>query len=151
MPCAGAGRAVAALMRAPVGVALAARGRCRCAAGGAGACGVDADDAGRGIASTVPARIAFGSGPIIRRLAAYRAGQPPGMASAAAMPDRVSPAVTRYWAGVARPGRASTVPGRMRPGSGPMARRLAAYSAGQPPRVPSAAAMPDRVSPGCTR
>jgi hypothetical protein len=27
---------------------------------------------------------------------------------------------------------------------------LAAYSAGQPPGVPSAEAMPDRVSPGCT-
>src|SRR5215470_19695563 len=32
-------------------------------------------------------------------------------------------------------------------GSGPMARRLAAYRAGQPPRTPNRAAMPDRVSP----
>src|SRR5215470_9692283 len=35
-------------------------------------------------------------------------------------------------------------------GSGPMARRLAAYSAGQPPRTPNRSAMPDNVSPCCT-
>ena len=105
---------------------------------------------GRGIARTVPARMALGSGPMTRRLAVYRAGQPPGTARAAAMPDRVSPAVIAYRAGAARPGGARMVPGRMRAGSGPMTRRLAAYRAGQPPGTPSAAAMPDRVSPGCT-
>ena len=31
-----------------------------------------------------------------------------------------------------------------------MTRRLAAYRAGQPPRTASRAAMPDKVSPGCT-
>ena len=31
-----------------------------------------------------------------------------------------------------------------------MTRRLAAYRAGQPPRTVSRAAMPDKVSPGCT-
>jgi hypothetical protein len=46
------------------------------------------------------------------------------------------------------PGRASTVPGRMTFGSGPMACRLAAYRAGQPPATPAATAMPDSVSPG---
>ena len=35
-------------------------------------------------------------------------------------------------------------------GSGPMTRRFAAYSAGQPPRTASAAAMPARVSPEAT-
>ena len=35
-------------------------------------------------------------------------------------------------------------------GSGPMARRLAAYRAGQPPRTAKRAAMPDKVSPGWT-
>ena len=85
-----------------------------------------------------------------RRLAAYRAGQPPGTASAAAIADSVSPAATVYRAGAAAPGSASTAPGSMTSGSGPMTCRFAAYSAGQPPRTPSAAAMPDRVSPGCT-
>ena len=66
------------------------------------------------------------------------------------MPDRVSPAPTVYRAAAPPPGKASTVPGRMRPGSGPITSRLAAYRAGQPPRVPSAEAMPERVSPGCT-
>ena len=108
------------------------------------------DDAARGMMSTSPAAIVSGSAPIAARLAAYSAGQPPGTPSAAAIPDRVSPAATAYQAGAPRPGRARTVPGRMRPGSGPTARRLAAYSAGQPPGTPSAAAMPDRVSPGCT-
>jgi hypothetical protein len=51
-------------------------------------------DAGCGIASTVPARIAFGLKPISCRLAAYSAGQPPGVPSAAAMPDKVSPTRT---------------------------------------------------------
>src|ERR1700753_1623170 len=41
----------------------------------------------------------FGSGPITAWLAAYRAGQPPGRARAAAMPDRVSPGRTTYRAG----------------------------------------------------
>jgi hypothetical protein len=31
-----------------------------------------------------------------------------------------------------------------------MARRFAAYNAGQPPRTASRAAIPDKVSPGCT-
>src|SRR5580692_11084506 len=48
----------------------------------------------RGIASTVPGWIALGSAPITRRLAAYSAGQPPGVARAAAMPERVPPAAT---------------------------------------------------------
>jgi hypothetical protein len=63
--------------------------------------GGDADDAGCkagdaecGIASAVPARIASGLGPISCRLAAYSAGQPPEVPSAAAMPDRVSPTPT---------------------------------------------------------
>ena len=50
--------------------------------------------AGRRTVSTVPGRIVFGSGPMARRLAAYRAGQPPRTASAAAMPASVSPAAT---------------------------------------------------------
>ena len=67
------------------------------------------------------------------------------------MPERVPPAATVYWAGASRqPGNLRTVPGMMRPGSGPTAGRLAAKSARQPPRTPSAAAMPDSVSPGCT-
>jgi hypothetical protein len=56
--------------------------------------GCDARDAECGIASTVPARIASGLGPISCRLAAYSAGQPPEMPKAAAMPDRVSPTPT---------------------------------------------------------
>ena len=48
----------------------------------------------RGMMSTVPGRIASGSRPMARRLAAYRAGQPPGTRSPAAMADRVSPAAT---------------------------------------------------------
>ena len=75
---------------------------------------------GAGSRAPFPARIAFGSGPITRRLAAYSAGQPPGVPRAAAMPDRVSPAATVYRAGAAGPGSARTVPGRMRPGSGPI-------------------------------
>ena len=66
------------------------------------------------------------------------------------MPDRVSPAATVYRAGAVRPGSARAVPGRIRSGSGPMICLLAAYSAGQPPRVPSAAAIPESVSPGRT-
>ena len=65
--------------------------------------GGDADDAGCkagdaecGIASAVPARIASGLGPISCRLAAYRAGQPPEVPSAEAMPDRLLPGCTRY-------------------------------------------------------
>src|ERR1700722_884681 len=119
-------------------------GACR-GAGGTGGAGVR-----RGISSTVPTRIALGSVPTVPRLAAYSAGQPPGGPSAVAMPDRVSPAATVYRASAAGPGSVRTVPGLMRPGSGPTAGRRAAYSAGQPPRTPSAAAMPDRVSPGCT-
>src|SRR3954463_5072703 len=42
------------------------------------------------------------------------------------------------------------MPGWMTSGSGPMTCRLAAYRAGQPPRTASAAAIPARVSPGCT-
>src|SRR5215468_7919699 len=38
----------------------------------------------------------LGSGPMARRLAAYRAGHRPWTAKAAAMPDRVSPARTTY-------------------------------------------------------
>ena len=49
-----------------------------------------------------------------------------------------------------RPGSTSTVPAWMRSGSGPMACRLAAYSAGQPPRTANRAAMPDKVSPSWT-
>jgi hypothetical protein len=72
-------------------------------AGGVGGAGCDAGEvgagraaggAGRGIASAVPARIRSGSGPIARRLAAYRAGQPPRTTVAAAMPDRASPGAT---------------------------------------------------------
>src|SRR5579862_7355873 len=55
-----------------------------------------------------------------------------------------------YRCGDAKPGSTSMVPGRIRPGSGPMTARLAAYSAGQPPGTPRAAAMPDSVSPGRT-
>ena len=44
----------------------------------------------------------------------------------------------------------STMPGRIVFGSGPMTRRLAAYSAGQPPRTANRAAMPDNVSPATT-
>jgi hypothetical protein len=42
------------------------------------------------------------------------------------------------------------VPGRIVFGSEPMSGRLAAYSAGQPPRTANRAAMPDNVSPGRT-
>jgi hypothetical protein len=38
----------------------------------------------------------------------------------------------------------------MTSGSGPTAARLAAYSAGQPPRTANRAAMPDNASPDCT-
>ena len=38
----------------------------------------------------------------------------------------------------------------MTSGSGPMTFRLAAYSAGQPPRMPSSAAIPDKESPAWT-
>src|SRR5215475_15952672 len=37
-----------------------------------------------------------GSGPMARRLAAYRAGQPPRTANSAAIPDSVSPLRTTY-------------------------------------------------------
>ncbi len=47
--------------------------------------------AGLGMVSTVPGRIVFGSGPTACQLASYRASQPPGSASRAAMPDNVSP------------------------------------------------------------
>src|SRR5205823_2932015 len=106
--------------------------------------------AARGTVSTVPGRITSGSRPMTRRLAAYRAGQPPRTASAAAIPARVSPDRTVYRAGTRRPGSTSTVPGRMTSGSGPMRGRLAAYRAGQPPRTANRAAMPDNVSPGRT-
>ena len=85
-----------------------------------------------------------------RRFAAYNAGHPPGTASAAAIPDKVSPAATVYRATARRPGSTSTTPGSMTSGSGPITRRFAAYNAGQPPRTASAAAIPDKVSPGCT-
>ena len=52
------------------------------------------DDAGPGMASTVPGRIALGSGPMAGRLAAYRACHPPRKRSAAAMRAKVSPAPT---------------------------------------------------------
>src|ERR1700733_6443836 len=65
-----------------------------CDAGEGDGAGCDAAAAAYGIASTVPVWIASGSGPIPRRLAAYSAGQPPGVPSAEAMPDRVSPALT---------------------------------------------------------
>src|SRR2546430_338073 len=84
------------------------------------------------------------------RLAAYRAGQPPRTARAAAIPARGSPGTTRYRAGARWPGSTRTVPGRMTSGSEPMRGRLAAYRAGQPPRTANRAAMPDRVSPSCT-
>ena len=87
---------------------------------------------------------------MIWRLAAYKAGQPPRTASAAAMPDKVSPAATVYRTGPCWPGSTRTVPATMRSGSGPMICRLAAYRAGQPPRTFSCAAMPDKVSPCCT-
>ena len=83
------------------------------------------------------------------RLAAYRAGQPPRMPSAAAIPDRVSPVPTVYRAG-AGPGTRKRVPARIRAGSGPMTALLAAYRAGQPPGTASAAAIPDRVFAGWT-
>ena len=106
--------------------------------------------AGRGTVRTAPGRMVSGSWPMACRLAAYSAGQPPGTPSAAAMPDKVSPAATVYRAGAVWLGSTRTVPGRMVSGSWPMACRLAAYSAGQPPGTPSAAATPDRVSPGRT-
>ena len=63
---------------------------------------------------------------------------------------RVSPGATVYLTGRCPPGTARTVPGRMTSGSAPITRRLAAYSARQPPRTPRAAAMALRVSPGRT-
>src|ERR1700745_579834 len=98
-----------------------------------------------------PGRSRSGLGPMAARLAAYRAGQPPGTARAAAMPDRVSPGATAYRAGPGGPGTASTVPGWMTSGSAPTRGRLAAYRAGQPPGTRRAAAIVDRVSPGRTR
>ena len=53
-------------------------------------------------------------------------------------------------AGAVGCGNVSTVPAWMMPGSEPMARRLAAYRAGQPPRTANSAAMPDKVSPAAT-
>src|SRR5881392_1231085 len=91
-----------------------------------------------GSTRTVPGRITSGSGPTRGRLAAYRAGQPPRTDSAAAIPARVSPDTTVYRAGARRPGSTRTVPGRITSGSGPTRGRLAAYSAGQPPRTASA-------------
>src|SRR6185437_770445 len=52
-----------------------------------------------GTASTVPAAMMSGSGPMTVLLGAYRAGQPPGSPRAAAMPDRVSPGRTVHRAG----------------------------------------------------
>jgi hypothetical protein len=52
--------------------------------------------------------------------------------------------------GAAGRGIVSTVPEWMTSGSGPTACRLAAYSAGQPPRTANSAAMPDSVSPAAT-
>ena len=69
-------------------------------AGGGAGCrgwprpGVDDAAVPCGTVSTVPGRIVFGSWPMARRLAAYRAGQPPCTPSPAAMPDRVSPVAT---------------------------------------------------------
>src|SRR5258708_277803 len=92
-----------------------------------------------------------GSGPMARRLAAYRAGQPPCTSRGGGRPARVSPALPGWGAGgPGGPGTTKTVPGWMTSGSGPRARRLAAYRAGQPPRTAAAAAMPDSVSPGWT-
>ena len=61
------------------------------AGGGAAARGT----VSRGTVSTVPGRIMPGSGPMTCRLAAYRAGQPPRTASAAAIAASVSPGTTR--------------------------------------------------------
>src|SRR6185437_1322310 len=83
-------------------------------------------------------------------LAAYSVCQPPWTPSAAATADSVSPGATVYRASAWCPGTTRTVPGRIRPGSGPMAARLAAYRAGQPPGTPRSAATADRVSPGRT-
>ncbi len=66
------------------------------------------------------------------------------------MPARVSPGATVYRAVLPVPGKVRTVPAWMVLGSGPMACRLAAYRACQPPGTWSAAAMPDKVSPGRT-
>ncbi len=52
--------------------------------------------------------------------------------------------------GVPATGMVSRVPALIAPGSGPMTDRLAAYSAGQPPRTPKRAAMADSVSPAAT-
>src|SRR5215472_3408533 len=58
--------------------------------GGAGA-------GGCGNVSTVPAWMMSGSEPMARRLAAYRAGQPPRTANRAAITDSVSPLRTTYF------------------------------------------------------
>jgi len=52
-----------------------------------------------------------GSGPMTRRLAAYKAGQPPRTANRAAMPDNVSPGCTTYLAAgpAAMPGAAAAL------------------------------------------
>src|SRR6185312_17502483 len=117
--CAGWRPAGAGAWRAGPGAGARGAGR---AAAGAG---------GPGTVSTVPAPIRSGSGPTAVSLAAYSAGHPPGTPSAAATADRVSPGATVYRAGAWRPGTARTVPGRISPGSGPTAARLAAYRAGQ--------------------
>ena len=131
------------------GDAEGAGGCCWRGGAGRGAVGV-LGVPGRGSVRTVPGRIVPGLGPTADRLAAYSAGQPPRTANRAAIPDRVSPAATVYRAGAAGPGSTSTVPGWIVPGSGPIADRLAAYSAGHPPRTANRAAMPASVSPSWT-
>ena len=96
-----------------------------CAGEDAGCLAGDADPVGalpapgRGIASTVPGADRIRVGADHPPVGGEQAGQPPRVPSAAAMPDRVSPALTVYRPASCRPGSARTVPGRMRPGSGP--------------------------------
>ena len=85
-----------------------------------------------------------------RRLAAYRAGQPPRTASAAAIAGQRVTGHHRVPGRRRLAGQHQDGAGRMTSGSGPMSGRLAAYRAGQPPRTANRAAMPDNVSPGCT-
>ena len=102
---------------AEAGVPFPSAGRCRCrpaqAAAVPGTAGGPAPSravtvppgcAGCGTVSTVPGRIMSGSGPMTRRLAAYRAGQPPRTANRAAMPASVSPGCTTYLAAGRLPG-----------------------------------------------
>ena len=96
----------------------------------------------------MPAWMMSGSGPMARRLAAYRAGQPPRTANSAAMPDSVSPLRTTYfmvWL-VAVTGDAATLSVLVRMTSVVLpAVRVFAWAGWTDPFIPTATRMIDRM------